>query len=121
MATLNGYISSTITTSNATGDYYGYPTTYPYYTTPSQWIIQDTPITISGKENENMRSLFKIYVVDPKGKGKLVKEETVIAKDQTQAQLKACSGLEDIEELDIIVQCLGQIREEKKPQEVKVV
>jgi hypothetical protein len=110
---------STITT-NSTGDYqiWTYPQTY------SGYPIYNSPNVEIDKENKNMRSLFKVYVVDPKGKGKLIKEETVIAKDATQAQMKVCKGTDvsvEIEDYDIIVVCLGQIREDEKVQEVKIV
>ena len=80
------------------------------------------------KEGGKMRSLYKVYVVDPRKLGKLLDETTVIAETEEQALLKAGvaqtaqkAGLE-LEQVDTFVDELGQfIRPRKETQRVKMV
>lgn len=75
-----------------------------------------------------MRSLFKVYVVDPRKTGKLLDETTVIAETEEQAILKAGvaqvaekAGLE-LEQVDTLVDNMGTfIRPRKETQRVKMV
>ena len=75
-----------------------------------------------------MRSLYKVYVVDPRKLGTLLGEKTVIAETEEQALLKAGvvgiaekAGLE-LEQVDTQVWCLGTfIRPRKETQRVKMV
>lgn len=75
-----------------------------------------------------MRSLFKVYVVDPRKTGKLLAETTVIAETEEQAILKAGvaqiaekAGLE-LEQIDTLVNNMGEfIRPRKETQRVKMV
>jgi hypothetical protein len=73
------------------------------------------------------RTLFKVYVVDPRGTGKLIGEKTVIADNESQATLKAGvaqiaseQGLE-LEQVDIYVENIAQfIRPRKETQKVRI-
>jgi len=128
-------------TVNSTGEGYWY---YPMYSSagdtagypgsviniPSVWI--DYNYNGSNKKNKSevkgMRSLFKVYVVDPRKAGKLLDEKTVIAETEEQALLKAGvasvasdAGLE-LEQVDTYVEQVAQfIRPRKETQKVKVV
>ncbi len=77
------------------------------------------------KEEPKMRSLFKVYVVDPKGDGKVVIEDTQIAETQEKALLKsiAASGKQvDVDKVDTLVVTLGTfIRPRKETQKVEMV
>lgn len=80
-----------------------------------------------GKE-ETMRSLYKVYIVDPRKLGKLLAEVTVIAETEEQALLKAgvaelakTVGLE-IEQVDTYSMSLGSfIRPRRETRKVEIV
>jgi hypothetical protein len=73
------------------------------------------------------RTLFRVYVVDPRGAGKLIGEKSVIAESESQATLKAGvaqiasdQGLE-LEQVDIYVENVATfIRPRKETQKVKI-
>ncbi len=79
------------------------------------------------KGEPQMRSLFKVYIVNPKKNGTLLDEKTVIAETEEQALLKAgvaqvadTAGL-DLEQVDTLVENLGVfIRPRQETQRVKV-
>ena len=105
-------------------------TYYPYHT----WITNDNPATIiqeitkEGVTQMDKRTLFKVYVVDPRKNGKILLDgKLVIAVNENQAMLKADvakiaegAGLE-LEQVDVYVQTIGTfIRPRKETQKVKV-
>lgn len=126
------------TTTTGTTWYDAGTTTVPYQTWIQPWygdydpggtvtireIIKEKVVT---KEVEQ-RTLFKVYVVDPRKSGKILAEEAVIAENENQAMLKAgvvqvCAkeGLE-LEQADVYCQKIGTfIRPRKDTQRVKVV
>lgn len=75
------------------------------------------------KERSNMRALYRIIVVNPKTEE--VREPImVIAKDEAAAKMKALlkqcfSG--NIDDYDILAECVGDVRAKKDVQKVKVV
>lgn len=118
---------------------------YPYQTWVGDWHIEDylpfTPndvcptVTIREIIKEKVvtkeveqRTLFKVFVVDPRKSGKILSEKAVIAENENQAMLKAgvvqvCAdnGLE-LEQADVYCQLIGTfIRPRKDTQRVKVV
>lgn len=75
------------------------------------------------------RSLYRVYVVDPRGSGKVLLEgKPVIAEDEAKATLKAGvaqaadgAGLE-LEQVDVYAEHIGTfIRPRKETQKVQVV
>ena len=75
-----------------------------------------------------MRSLYKVYVVDPRKLGKLLSGVTVIAETEEQALLKAGvaeiakSVSLEIEQVDTQVVCFGSfIRPRRETRKVKIV
>ena len=114
-------------------------TYYPYQTWTEPWatttcidstnsvtIIRE--ITKEGVTQMDKRTLFKVYVVDPRKNGKILLEgKLVIAVNENQAMLKAdvakiaeSVGLE-LEQVDVYVQTIGTfIRPRKETQKVKV-
>ena len=131
------FTSGTASTATTTGTWY-----YPYQTWGDAWHsdgnhygdYQPTTIIreiIKEKEVTKMeqRTLFKVYVVDPKKNGKILCDgKLVIAVNENQAMLKAGvadiadkAGL-DLEQVDVYVQTIGTfIRPRKDTQRVKVV
>jgi hypothetical protein len=117
---------------NTVGDYWY----YPVQTWESDWVSAQSPtITIREiiKEKEvtkmDKRTLFRVYVVDPRKNGKILLDgKLVIAVNENQAMLKA--GVADIadkeglelEQVDVYVQTIGTfIRPRKETQRVKMV
>jgi len=137
----------TLTTSNTTGglttdvtwgDSAG-TTWYPYQTWIDEWHTEypEYPQTVTIqtiiKEKEvtkevQKRTLYKVFVVDPRKSGKILSEVAVIAENENQAMLKANvldvaekAGME-LEQLDVYCQLIGTfIRPRKDTQRVKVV
>ena len=75
------------------------------------------------EEVRDMRGLFQFYVVDPE-KGEVVGDGLVIAKNKETAKIKALAPFADkydLDDLDIICNRLGDVREKKEVQEVKIV
>ncbi len=75
------------------------------------------------EEVRDMRGLFQFYVVDPE-KGGVVGDGLVIAKNKETAKIKALAPFADkydLDDLDIICNRLGDVREKKEVQEVKIV
>ena len=71
-----------------------------------------------------MRGLFIVYIVDyKKGKVLFVSEPMVADSDQKvqMKALQAWGGNVDLDDLDIIVQRIGNVRAKKEVQEVKIV
>ena len=115
---------------------------YPYQTWVDEWAPyqmypQDAPSVVTIREiikekvvtkEVEQRTLFKVFVVDPRKSGKILSEKAVIAENENQAMLKAgvlqtCSeaGLE-LEQADVYCQKVGTfIRPRKDTQRVKVV
>ncbi len=126
----------------ASGDYYppttGGSSSWPVgITTTSQWgwdatppsgewmrMPSSVPYDVYIKEEvRDMRGLFQFYVVDPE-KGKVVGDGLVIAKNKETAKIKALAPFADkydLDDLDIICNRLGDVREKKEVQEVKIV
>ncbi|MCK4788083.1 MAG: hypothetical protein KAV87_30295 [Desulfobacteraceae bacterium] len=103
-------------------DYPDYPS-YPETITIRE-IIKEKVVT---KEVEQ-RTLYKVYVVDPRKGGRILTERPVIAENENQAMVKAnvldvaVEAGRDLEELDVYVQLIGTfIRPRKDTQRVKVV
>ena len=70
------------------------------------------------------RRLYRVYVVDPATELLLLSGYKVIAKSEESAKFKALSspGFDcDIDDLDIFVEFIGELREEKSVQEVRVI
>jgi hypothetical protein len=91
------------------------------------WEVTSTGnrVPIKRKENE-MRGLYKVYVVDPRKQGKLLEEATVIAKEDTVFLKIDIAGIArkvglDVDEVDVITQFIGDVRARKEAQRVKVV
>ncbi len=147
MATIFGppYVTTTDNSTYA----YGATTTWPYvevdYRVPPRPLPRDSDlyrllVDTAGDYNANtpkekeeakpaMRGLYEITVVDPETDSFVLIEGKVtwktIAKDETSAKLKAVSKAvlpKDVDEYDIIVRRLGDVRPKKpEPQLVKVV
>lgn len=86
---------------------------YPYPTQPEE-------------KKEPMRGLFEVFVVDPEDdKQNIVFQGFFTAKDETSARLKAAVAAKlDVAEMDnhdFIVRRLGDVRNKKTVQEVKVI
>lgn len=85
--------------------------------------LQEKAKQIKREKEKNMRYLYHVYVVDPKA-GALVHDRIVVAKDQAQAMLKAgfLDKIRDnLEDYDIIIKVIGEVRAKKETQKVKVV
>ena len=145
---VSNYVSLTGTTTDSGSITITSPTvTDTYYTWGDTWYDNGTsdikiPIDpflnerISNEINKKVvtkqveqRTLYKVYVVDPRKGGEILLDgKSVIAKDQQQAMLKAGVldialkvGL-DIEDVDVYVKEVGTfIRPKKSTQRVKVV
>lgn len=106
---------------------------YPYQTWGSEWDSTPTVVIreiIKEREVTKMeqRTLFKVYVIDPKKNGKILCDgKLVIAVNENQAMLKAgvadiadAAGL-DLEQVDVYVDTIGTfIRPRKETQRVKI-
>jgi hypothetical protein len=94
---------------------------YQYYdANKDTWIKIDC---LKSEKEENMRSLFRITVVEPKTE-QAFDCGLVVAKDRENALLKAgLSGaiLANPDDYDIIVEHVGDVRAKKDIQEVRVV
>lgn len=100
------------------------------YLDSSQWAFSSgsTINFTDSKKEENMRAIYKVYVVDPRKQGKLLDEVTVIADSEDKALLKAGvaqiaekAGLE-IEDVDTFADEIERfIRPRKETQKVRVV
>jgi hypothetical protein len=71
-----------------------------------------------------MRRLYEVFVVDPE-EDEVISQELLIAKSGSSAKIKALSkaGLSDdidYDDLDVIVVQLGDVRDKKEVQEVKI-
>ena len=78
-------------------------------------------------EVKDMRGLFSVYVVDPE-EGDIVYQGVVVAENAKKAEFKVLSAAmrisEDkyeVDDLDIICNRLGDVREKRKIQRVQVV
>ena len=123
-----GTTSATYTVSSGTY--------YPYQTWGDAWVgdgggeVHKLGTMIKEREVTKMeqRTLFKVYVVDPRKNGKILLDgKLVIAVNENQAMLKA--GVADIadkvglelEQVDVYVQTIGTfIRPRKETQRVKI-
>ncbi len=130
---LGSGMSGITTASNANDTYWYYPvqtwtnnwpTIQPITQTVIKEIIKEREVT---KEVEK-RTLFKVYVVNPKKNGELLLDgKSVIAINENQAMLKAGVaeiaekvGL-DLDQVDVYVQAIGTfIRPRKDIQRVKI-
>jgi len=120
---------------------YGDTAVYPYQTWIQPWIteypetVYPSVVTIREIIKEKVvtkeveqRTLYKVFVVDPRKAGKILLEKAVIAENENQAMLKAgvlqaCSGAGlELEQADVYCQLVGTfIRPRKDTQRVKVV
>jgi len=94
------------------------PLTY-CYGKPTQWCPDFK------RKEPKMRGLFEVCVVDPE-EGRIVHEHRVIAKSEDTAKLKTFNSLDgsfekDIDDYDIIVHKLGDVRAKREVREVCVV
>ena len=70
-----------------------------------------------------MRGLFIVYIVDYKKSKVLFVSEPLIADNEQKVQMKALQawgGDVDLDDLDILVQRIGNVRAKKETQEVKI-
>lgn len=120
------------TTSNTGGDNnMVWIDTNQWGSTPIQYVYPQTIIqNIETKEvKKEMRSLYRVYVVDPRKNGKVLKDgELVIADNENQAMLKAgvatvaAQANLELEQVDVYVEKIGTfIRPRKETQRVKMV
>lgn len=109
------------------------------YRAPVLTVTYDPPPAVGygpeevKKEQPRMRGLFEVFIVDPEATEpdrQIVSYGQFIAKDEGAARLKGWTkavsgsrGLEDkdADDYDIIVRRLGDVRERRRVQEVKVV
>lgn len=111
------------TTDAGTGWYYP-NTDCPTITNPTI-IIKEKEVT---KEMAQERSLFKVYVVDPRKNGTVLLDgKLVIAENENQAMLKAGVATiaaehgRELEQVDVHVEHIGTfIRPRKETQRVKI-
>lgn len=77
-----------------------------------------------------MRSLYEVFIVDPRLDDKsnpVLAHRFEVAESETAARLKAALSyfgaehVDDIEDYDIIVRRIGDVRPKRKVREVKVV
>ena len=71
-----------------------------------------------------MRGLFIVYLVEYKISKVLRVSEPLVAENEQKAQFKALQmwgDVGDLDDLDIIVQRIGNVRAKKDVQEVKIV
>ncbi len=83
----------------------------------------DSQLHIYTQKENNMRGLFIVYIVDyKKGKVLFVSEPLVADSDQKvqMKALQAWGGDVDLDDLDILVQRIGNVRAKKETQEVKI-
>ena len=71
-----------------------------------------------------MRYLYEVYIGDPEADS-LMNHSRVIAKSGSSAKIKALSKASladdvDVDDLDVIVVQLGEVRDKKQIQEVKI-
>ena len=140
--TLTAGDSTSWTTSGTASDFTIGGNYEPYHIWTSDWAdssdvtICPQPITIvreiikeKGVTQMEQRTLFKVYVVDPRKNGKILLDgRLVIAVNENQAMLKAgvadiadAAGL-DLEQVDVYVDVIGTfIRPRKETQRVKMV
>lgn len=124
------------------GSYYDGQVNIDYYPSATDssiwgtnWAARDlqqggiVPLCISNEKEEvkDMRGLFLVYVVDPE-EGDIVYQGVVVAENAKKAEFKVLSAAmrvsEDkyeVDDLDIICNRLGDIREKRKIQQVRVV
>ena len=79
-----------------------------------------------GKVKRMDRGLFLVYIVDPATDEVVHETGAIVAKDEDNAQLKAVrmaggTLTKDIDDYDIVVVELGDVRDKKTVQEVKVI
>ncbi len=86
-------------------------------------VSPDTQLHIYTEKENNMRGLFIVYLVDYKASQVLHISEAVVADNVEKAKLKALkewNGDVDLDDLDIIVLRLGDVRAKKEVQEVRI-
>lgn len=88
---------------------------------------QYAPITLPTpkKEGINMRGLFEVFIVDPE-RDDIVAQQYVVAANDERARLKAFRAANsalpgDIDDYDIIVRRIGDVRAKRTVAEVRVV
>ncbi len=118
-----GNTSIGITTTDGSTTYWGSYQS-PIEVCPSgEWVRASSSAIYEKEEVRDMRGLFQFYVVDPE-KGEVVGDGLVIAKNKETAKIKALAPFADkydLDDLDIICNRLGDVREKKEVQEVKIV
>lgn len=73
------------------------------------------------EERKPMRGLFEVFVVNPES-GEIEARDVVVADNDKKAELKVMRALDvDPDDVDIIVRRLGDVRQKRHIQEVKVV
>jgi len=115
----NDYIQGNDVSTDTATNWYGY--------VPVESALTWGVLTISGSQEpereKNMRSLFRITVVNPKTE-KIFPETKVIARDRESALLRADLPGEvraNPDKYDILVEHVGDVRAKKDVQKVKVV
>jgi hypothetical protein len=85
----------------------------------------DTYPTAERKEQKTtMRGLFQAYIIDSADDEVICQSKPFVAKDEENARLKAVQQAElpgDLDDYDIIIERLGDVRAKQKIQEVRVV
>ena len=118
-----GNTSIEITTTDGSATYWGSYQS-PIEVCPlEEWVCASSSAIYKKEEVREMRGLFQFYVVDPE-KGEVVGDGLVIAKNKETAKIKALAPFADkydLDDLDIICNRLGDVREKKEVQEVKIV
>ena len=87
-------------------------------------VYSNYQLVIPNTKKENiMRGLFIVYIVDYKKSKVLFVSEPLIADNEQKVQMKALQawgGDVDLDDLDILVQRIGNVRAKKETQEVKI-
>ncbi len=118
-------ISSTCGTSGTlygVGDSISVGNAYGVPMGPVLYGLGENIISNNIKEN-NMRGLFIVYIVDYKKSKVLFVSEPLIADNEQKVQMKALQawgGDVDLDDLDILVQRIGNVRAKKEVSEVRI-
>jgi hypothetical protein len=121
--TLTGLVSGGGTT------YTTWPSQQTWNGVDPNWYLQQQQLAAmqqqaqapKAKERKPMRGLFEVFVVDPES-GEVAMREVVVADSDDKARLKVLRKSDvDPDDVDIIVRRIGDVRQKRRVQEVKVV
>jgi hypothetical protein len=113
-STTNDVVTITTTATGTSDPWYWYSGNIHYGFVP--W----TPIKEEGEKMN--RGLYEVVLVDPEDDA--VESYYVVASDEGKAKVKAMrlyDGTKDVDDIDVIVRRLGDVRQKRVVQEVKVV